>query len=194
MSNNVLNAPEEPLGVEVQDPRDILNNISYNGETVNDENVSEETTTTEEDNVEHIDESQTEIVNENEISEPPVDEAPSFKKIATARLIYDGSNTTYKFDIYYRGDSDSKGVIEFRNIVNAFEDIRPDKENDLKDFFAMYGIIKWNFPRPSTPVNTNVHLALVKIESLINDQIKIAKIKKGLFEFWIDNIDEEAEK
>lgn len=126
---------------------------------------------------------ESEVVDSEETEKEPVD---PFKKIGTARLVTCDGTTIYRFDIFYREYAENSGTIEYRNIVNDFESARPEGKKDFKEFFAMFGIIRWNFPNSVLPVSTNVTLALNKIESLINEHIKIAGIKKGKFEFKVD--------
>lgn len=114
-----------------------------------------------------------------------------FKKIACARLFNFDRTTVFRFDIFYKEYAKDSGTIEYRNIVDNFNSVRPTKPNELKEFFAMFGIIRWNFPTTVLPVNTNVLEALLKIECLINEQIIKAGIKKGRYEFRVETVDED---
>ena len=121
--------------------------------------------------------------------EPPIVEPTKkdgFNKIGCARLFNAAGTTVFRFDIFYKEYAENSGTIEYRNIVDNFDSVRPTKAEELKEFFAMFGIIRWNFPKTVLPVNTNVLIALLKIESLINEQIKSSGIKKGRYEFRVD--------
>ena len=123
-----------------------------------------------------------------------VDQEPvkdGFKKIACARLFNSDRTTVFRFDIFYKEYAKDSGTIEYRNIVDNFNSVRPTKPNELKEFFAIFGIIRWNFPTTVLPVNTNVLEALLKIECLINEQIIKAGIKKGRYEFRVETVDED---
>ncbi len=113
-----------------------------------------------------------------------------FKKIACARLFNASGTTVFRFDLFYKEYAENSGTIEYRNIVDNFDSVRPTKVNELKEFFAMFGIIRWNFPTTVMPVNANVLEALLKIESLINEQIKSAGIKKGRYEFRVETTED----
>ena len=124
-------------------------------------------------------------------NEPKVPESDGFKRTACARLFNAAGTTVYRFDIFYKEYKTNDGTIEYRNIIDNFNAVRPQKVNELKEFFAMFGIIRWNFPTTVVPVNTNVLEALLKIECLINEQIKSAGIKKNHYQFRVDTgIDE----
>ena len=125
------------------------------------------------------------VVNpESPIVEPT--KKDGFNKIGCARLFNAAGTTVFRFDIFYKEYAENSGTIEYRNIVDNFDSVRPTKAEELKEFFAMFGIIRWNFPKTVLPVNTNVLIALLKIESLINEQIKSSGIKKGRYEFRVD--------
>lgn len=113
-------------------------------------------------------------------------EDDGYKKIGCARLINKDGVTVYRFDVAYKEFSKNDGIIEFRNIVNNFESVRPTTKREYKDFIAMFGIIRWNFAKTVMPVNTDPVASLVKVESLINEHIVMTGIKKGKYEFKVD--------
>lgn len=136
-------------------------------------------------------ESTPEVEVEPEIEQPTVEPTKDegYKMISCARLFNYAGTTVFRFDIFYKEYAENSGIIELRNIVDNFSAVRPTKTNELKEFFAMFGIIRWNFPTTVMPVNTNIFEALLKIECLVNEQIKSAGIKKGRYEFRVDNVD-----
>lgn len=176
----------EPVGVKVKDVNTQPEEVQVEEPVIEESTVEEPQTITEEEPIptpfDFIN-AEPEVVDSEETEKEPVD---PFKKIGTARLITCDGTTIYRFDIFYREYAENSGTIEYRNIVNDFESARPEGKKDFKEFFAMFGIIRWNFPNSVLPVSTNVTLALNKIESLINEHIKIAGIKKGKFEFKVD--------
>lgn len=170
------------------------------------ETVSEETTTTEEftsdttDNQPATDNPTPDIggLFNTMITPPTTEEEPTlpkepiddFKKVATARLIDYNGSTIYRFDIFnkeYRKDS---GIIELRNVVNGFSLNRPNNKKEYRDFFAMFGIISWNFNSSVMPYEKNIIALITELESLINEHINIAGIKKDKFVFKIDIAEE----
>lgn len=120
-------------------------------------------------------------------AEEPVVE---YKKVATARLIDYNGTTIYRFDIFNKEFGQNSGIVEFRNVVNGFNSARPNNKKDYKDFFAMFGIITWNFSATVMPYEKNILALVTELESLINEHIGIAGIKKGKFEFKIDIVED----
>lgn len=134
----------------------------------------EETLPVEETPVETVE--QLEIVTEPGPIEEPVNEV---KKVGTARLIYNDATTVYRFDIHFNPQYNS---LEFKNVINGFEELHPKGAKGIKDFFAMYGIINWNFPKTVLAINTPEYLeSMTKIENLLNQHIKSAGLKKFTF-------------
>ncbi len=119
------------------------------------------------------------------------DESGFYKLLACARLFGETGTTLYRFDIFYREFEENSGIFEFRNIVDNFEAARPKNSKEYKDFFAVIGIIRWNFHNKYMPINQNSYVSITTIESAINEHIKIAGIKKDKFIFRIDTIAED---
>jgi len=172
-------------------------------DSIEPETVSEETTTTEEFTSDTTDNQPTDnptpdigglfntmITPTEEEPTPPKEPIDDFKKIATARLIDYNGSTIYRFDIFnkeYRKDS---GIIELRNVVNGFNLNRPNNKKEYRDFFAMFGIISWNFNSSVMPYEKNIIALITELESLINEHINIAGIKRNKFVFKIDIAEE----
>lgn len=105
----------------------------------------------------------------------------TFSHLAVAKMVI-GSTIAYRFDIYY---SEKYNSIEYRNIVNAFNEVPIDEESkkDFRTLFACFGIIKWNFVSNLIQLDTDVYESLTKIESLINTQIASCGMgKRAYFE------------
>lgn len=186
--SNAMEEKLEPVGLKVKEV-----NVPKEEETPiivpEDETIQEEFVEPEPE-VEPIPEPQfEEVVN----PEPPIVEPTQkdgFNKIACARLFNAAGTTVFRFDIFYKEYAENSGTIEYRNIVDNFDSVRPTSTKELKEFFAIFGIIRWNFPKTVVPVNTNILIALLKIESLVNEQIRSAGIKKGNYEFRVENVEE----
>lgn len=122
---------------------------------------------------------------------PIEEQVNEYRKVATARLIgYETGTTIYRFDIFNKEYSKDNGIIELRNVINGFNSIRPTNKKDYKDFFAMFGIITWNFNSVVMPYEKNILALITELESLINEHINIAGIKKDKFVFRIDIVEE----
>ena len=176
--NNTMEERNEAVGLKIQD-------VSVPDEVVEDE---PEFSQIPEEEPDPIIDPEPEVVNDKPITEPIKNDG--FKKIACARLFNAAGTTVFRFDIFYKEYASNSGTIEYKNIVDNFDSVRPTNVNELKEFFAMFGIIRWNFPKTVIPVNTNVLGALLKIESLINEHIKSAGIKKGHYEFRVETTED----
>ena len=193
--SNSMEERNEAVGLKVKDvrpPKEEEPDVIPEEEFVPDEPVDE---------IENIESTEPEVedspVQEDTIIEPapevvnPEPVKDGFKKIACARLFNAAGTTVFRFDIFYKEYVKDSGTIEYRNIIDNFNSVRPTKVNELKEFFAMFGIIRWNFPTTVLPVNTNVLEALLKIESLINEQSVSAGIKKGRYECRVETVSED---
>lgn len=185
--SNAMEEKLEPVGLKVKEV-----NVPKEEETPvipEDETIQEEVVEPEHEFILEPEPEVEKIVN----PEPPIVEPTQkdgFNKIACARLFNAAGITVFRFDIFYKEYAENSGTIEYRNIVDNFDSVRPTRTKDLKEFFAMFGIIRWNFPKTVVPVNTNILIALIKIESLVNEQIRSAGIKKGNYEFRVENVEE----
>jgi len=146
------------------------------------------------DTVTPVDNTKVEETKENEVTvedtTPATEEKDEYEKVATARLVDYNGTTIYRFDIYNKEFGKDNGIVEYRNIVNNFESARPSGRKDYKDFFAMYGIITWNFNSKVMPYDKNILALITQLESLINEHITIAGIKKDKFTFKIDTVED----
>lgn len=197
------NMEEEVMGVKVKEPE--VESVEEEAapeevEQVEEVSTEEETPVTEEDTVDVIDPAPEGIPDDfvfpiqdfdsiSETKEEVKEEKDDFVKAGTARLTDSNGTTIYRFDIYHKEYSKDNGTVEFRNIVNNFNAARPSNTKDYKDFFAIFGIIKWNFGNTVLPYDKNIMIILTQLESLINEHIVIAGIKKGKFTFRVDTVD-----
>lgn len=151
--------------------------MNENENVVVEEPNVEETPTVEE-AVEHV-EGETVDLNLNQIPN-----TVEVKKVGSARLIFNDATVIYKFDIHFNSKYNS---LEFKNVINNFEELKPRGSKGMQEFFAAYGIINWNFPKTILAINTNEYLeAMTKIENLVNGHIKGAGLKK--FVFRVDTV------
>ena len=101
-------------------------------------------------------------------------------KFASVRF-YVNDKVIYRFDLWttvYRNDYNK--LIEIKNIINNFDEIRPDSPRKFKDFFAVVGVVRYTFPKTMIPVSLDIDNkeVCVVFENSINQYIKFAKLKK----------------
>ena len=101
-------------------------------------------------------------------------------KFASVRF-YVNDKVIYRFDLWttvYRNDYNR--LIEIKDIINNFDEIRPDSTRKFKDFFAVVGVVRYTFPKTMIPVSLDIDNkeVCVVFENSINQYIKYAKLKK----------------
>lgn len=167
----------------------IFKDVIYNPDPVSfeKEKVKEETATNDE--VSEITGNDSTIVNSDnedeedlspkEIERRKAEVMLTFNHLAVAKMVI-GSTIVYRFDIYY---SKKYNSIEYRNIVNAFNEVPIDEESkkDFRTLFACFGIVKWNFVSNLIQLDTDVYESLTKIETLINTQIASCGLGKRAY-------------
>ena len=121
---------------------------------------------------------------DNNIENSKPESNENIKKVGTARLIFNDATIVYKFDICFNSEYNS---LEFINIINGFNELTVKNSSAMRDFFAMYGIIAWNFPKTTLVIGDPEYLGpMIKIENLINQHIKYAGLRK--FVFRVDTV------
>ena len=117
-----------------------------------------------------------------EISSEP---AYAPRKFASVRF-YLKDTIVYRFDLWTTSngagpltDEHGNKLIEIKNLINNFDAIRPEKPNQVKDFFAIVGLIRFTFPKTKVPIGTDVKedAYIVTLENEVSNSIKMAKLK-----------------
>lgn len=108
------------------------------------------------------------------------------RRFASVRF-YLNDSVVYRFDLWtsdnghgsYMTDDDGNKLIQLKNIINNFNDIRPEKPNQVKDFFAIVGLIRFMFPKTMFPIKASdkEEAVIVTLENEITNNIKMAKLK-----------------
>lgn len=107
------------------------------------------------------------------------------RRFATVKF-YLKDTIVYRFDLWTTTDGhrplmDENGnkYIQLMNIINNFNAIRPENEKDVKDFFAIVGLIRFIFPKTMFPMDANEkeETMIVTLENQITENIKMAKLK-----------------
>jgi hypothetical protein len=106
------------------------------------------------------------------------------KKFASVRF-YLKDTVVYRFDLWTTSDGhgpimdNGNKLIQLRNIINNFNAIRPENEKDVKDFFAIVGLIRFIFPKTMFPMDANEkeETMIVTLENQVSENIRMAKLK-----------------
>ena len=107
------------------------------------------------------------------------------RRFATVKF-YLKDTIVYRFDLWTTTDGhnplmDENGnkFVQLRNIINNFNAIRPESEKNVKDFFAIVGLIRFIFPKTMFPmdIHEKEETMIVTLENQISENIRMAKLK-----------------